>query len=193
MEQSILAEIQKGLEKDVQDMELNIKGHRAGLNAAQGFLKTLQGDTVPSDSVMSHYFMLLRGFVSLQYVSGYEVLKSKGFEVVRNDSLRSAIVDLYVYNYQFLQKLEEEYDEMKFHREYRHDLEDVLATAMEFNEQGKYKSIKQPLQFTTQQRARVLLNLSMISVNRNFALVQYDEALAKARAVKEMIRKELGE
>lgn len=190
-EQKILGEIHKGLGQDLHDMEMNRKGHEAGIRAAQLFLGTLRGDTLPGDSLTHYYFTLFRGFISLQNISGYEVLKAKGFEVVRNDSLRSAIVHLYEYHYQFLQKLEEEYDEMKFHREYRHGLEQALAAAMQFDQRGKYTGMKQPLVFTPAQRTAILLELSMIKANRAFARQQYNEALAKAGAVRGMIAKEL--
>ena len=57
---------------------------------------------VNSDSLMTYYRDLTRDFISIQNTAGYETLKSRGLELIKNDSLRLQIITLYEYNYKIL-------------------------------------------------------------------------------------------
>ena len=113
-ENKILTEISNGLEKDLDDIKLNIGGHKTGISACNYFRDVFAGKNIEADSLMFHYFNLTRDFVSIQNTAGYETLKSKGLELIKNDSLRLKIISLYEYDYNTLRKLEEEYTEMQF-------------------------------------------------------------------------------
>jgi len=93
----ILAEIKNGLVKDIEDMELNARGHEFGLETCDYFKNFVSGTTVILDSFPINYFMLTRDFNSIQNISGYESLKSKGLEIIQNDSLRQKIISFYEY------------------------------------------------------------------------------------------------
>ena len=85
IEHKILEEISIGLNQDLSDIELNINGHVAGLKACEYFLKIVNNEQVATDSIKYYYHYLTRDFISVQNISGYESLKSKGLELIRDD------------------------------------------------------------------------------------------------------------
>jgi len=78
----ILIEIANGLEKDIEDINLNIVGHEYGISACVYFRDLLADKQINSDSLMYHYLIDKR-FVSIQNVAGYETLKSQGLELIK--------------------------------------------------------------------------------------------------------------
>ena len=107
-ENKILTEISIGLEKDLEDIKLNAEGHKFGIKACNYFRKMASQQDVNSDSSLYHYFNLTRDFISIQNIAGYETLKSRGLELIQNDSLRQCIISLYEYDYITLRKFEED-------------------------------------------------------------------------------------
>ena len=74
----ILAEISNGLEKDIEDVRVNKKGHEEGILACKFWRQILEREEVSLDSLRMHYSSLTRDYISIQNISGYESLKSKG-------------------------------------------------------------------------------------------------------------------
>ena len=117
-ESKILSEILNGLKKDIEDVKVNVVGHEMGIRACTFWRGIFTNTASDTDSLKQYYFILTRDFVSVQNTSGYETLKSKGLELIKNDSLRMEIISLYEYDYKTLMKLEEEYKELQFEKNY---------------------------------------------------------------------------
>jgi hypothetical protein len=192
-ESKILSEIINGLDKDLFDVQLNIEGHKRGVNATAFFRNLIAKKPIATDSLMFHYFHLTRDFVSIQNTSGYETLQSRGLELIQNDSLRTDIISLYEYAYKTLRKLEEEYYEMQFHENYFKEINASLAQNFQFNEDKQIVGIRTPLQLDAQQEKLLLLYLYRIESNRNFILVYYTEIEKTIKALREEIEEELRE
>ena len=107
VETKILVEIMNGLEKDLDDVNLNRYGHEEGIKACRFFQQIINGKLVSTDSLRDYYLALTRDFVAIQNISGYESLKSRGLEFIKNDTLRFKIITLYEYDYKTLKKFEE--------------------------------------------------------------------------------------
>ena len=105
-----------------------------GIKAANYFRDLIAKKPILQDSLIFHYFNLTRDFVSIQNISGYETLKSKGLELIENDSLRTNIISLYEYEYNTLRKLEEEYFELQFQENYFKEINYSISQNLEFNE-----------------------------------------------------------
>ncbi len=191
-ESKILSEIYNGLEKDLTDLRLNILGHKTGLKAADYFRKLIARKPVPKDSLMLHYFSLTRDFISIQNTSGYETLKSRGLELVQNDSLRSKIISLYEYDYSTLRKLEEEYYELQFQENYFQEINRLISQNIKLNEDKLITGVNLPLNLTQNEEKVLLIYLWKIQVNRNFILHYYTEVENKIQALQIEIKDELG-
>lgn len=190
-ENKILIEISNGLEKDLEDIRLNKKGHNHGISACSYYRKIFMGEKVNTDSILFYYHYLTRDFVSIQNVAGYETLKSKGLELIDNDSLRLAIISLYEYNYSTLRKLEEEYYEMQFQENYFEKINEMLAPHFHFDTRGIVKSIELPLNVEESERNTALLYLWKIQSNRLFILEYYSQIEEEIMEVRMKIDNEI--
>ncbi|GAB7087503.1 hypothetical protein [Marinifilum fragile] len=190
-ENKILTEISNGLEKDLSDIKLNENGHRDGISACNFFRKAFTGKNINADSLMYHYLKLTRDFVSIQNIAGYETLKSKGLELINNDSLRLQIITLYEYDYNTLRKLEEEYSEMQFQENYFKDINEELAPHFKIDSLGNVNGIDLPLKIQENKRNKLLIYLWKIQENRNFILEYYSEIEEKIDKVRKNINNEI--
>ena len=190
-ENKILSEINIGLEKDLEDVRLNVVGHKVGIKAIDFFREILADKPISKDSLLGYYFSLTRDFISIQNTSGYETLKSRGLELIRNDTLRSKIISLYEYDYNTLRKLEEDYNEMQFQENYFKEINNSIAPNLLFNEDKLIIGINVPLKISQNEEKKMLTYLWKIQVNRNFMLQYYSEVESKIEKLRSEIKDEL--
>ncbi len=190
-ESKILSEINNGLEKDLEDIRLNIMGHKMGMKAADYFRSMIANKPIPKDSLMFHYFNLTRDFVSIQNTSGYETLKSRGLELIKNDSLRTKVISLYEYDYNTLRKLEEDYFELQLQENYFKEINEPISRNLKFNEDKLIIGINLPLNIGQDEEKTILTYLWKIQANRNFILQYYSEVEGKIENLRAEIRKEI--
>jgi len=186
----ILLEIKNGLLQDLEDLKGNAKGHEASIRAAEMYHKLLLGKPVDIDSFGYMAFMFTRDFISIQNRTGYETLKSRGLELIESDSLRRQIIHLYDFDYEVLEKLEEQYDEMQYSRKYSRYFVEVFSPYYVY-QNGYLVSIKQPINVTTQQRAELQYYITQIIVNRQYILRTYNDIIARTETLVENIQEEI--
>lgn len=187
----ILTEISNGLQKDLEDIKINTGGHEQGLNSCKYWRKILDNKSFSADSLRQYYFSLTRDFFSAQNNSGYETLKSKGLELIENDSLRYEIISLYEYDYESLKTMEEKYYEMQFQENYFKDFNRIIAPNFIFDDKGDIVRIKTPLKITAAEKKILLTYLWKIQVNRKFILRYYGDMDQKIQDIAERIEKEI--
>ncbi|MEM0991614.1 MAG: DUF6090 family protein [Bacteroidota bacterium] len=185
-EEKTLLEIKNGLQQDILDIEENIRGHQAGLAACNYFRNIINGQPFAKDSLSFQYFYLLRDYIAIQNKTGYESLKSKGLELVQDDSLRFAIISMYDIQYEILEKLEEQYSEMQFNQNYYQSINDLLAPYMIFDEQGAWIDLSYP-ELSTKEKRAFLSYLWRIENNRRYTLKYYAIIEASIRQLIEKI------
>lgn len=190
-ENKILTEISNGLEKDLEDIKLNVGGHKTGISACSYFKNAFVGNDIEADSFMYYYSKLTRDYVSIQNIAGYETLKSKGLELINNDSLRLKIISLYEYDYNTLRKFEEEYTEMQFEENYFKEISEELAPHFKIDSIGNITGVELPIQIQEDRRNKLLLYLDKIQSNRIFILRYYSEIERKIDDVREHIDNEI--
>lgn len=191
IENKILTEINNGLLKDLEDIKVNEDGHLHGLKSIEYFKNLLTNQPVQKDSLHIYYFGLLRDFISIQNTSGYETLKSKGLEIIENDSLRSAIISLYEYDYNTLKKLEEEYAELQLHDSYFAEFNKIIAPNFKFDTTAKLVGVNFPLKISESERNILFVDLWKIKVNRMFILQEYATVRENIKKLKKQISEEL--
>lgn len=169
----ILTEISNGLEKDLDDININIRGHKSGINACIYWRKIISNQEVDIDSLARYYMGLTRDFFSAQNNSGYETLKSRGLELVKNDSLRFDIISLYEYDYESLKTMEENYYEMQFQENYFEDFNKSLAPYFVFDDKGDIVGLNSPVKLKPSEKNILLSYLWKIEKNRNFIMSFY--------------------
>jgi len=190
-ESKILFEIYNGLEKDLEDARSNINGHKMGIKAVDYFRNLIANKPVSIDSLMIYYFYLTRDFISIQNTSGYETLKSRGFELIDNDSLRTEIIALYEYDYNNLKKLEEDYYELQFQENYFKEINRTISKNIKFNKDKRIIGINVPLNIMRNEEKEILIYLWKIQANRKFILQNYAEIESKIKKLRADIKNEL--
>ncbi len=190
-ENKILIEIANGLEKDLEDLRLNKKGHGKGLRACNYFRKAIEGKDVDPDSAVVHYMQVTRDFISIQNTAGYETLKSRGLELVQDDSLRLEIISLYEYDYDILRKLEEDYAEMQFEASFNKAITKSLAPNFIFDENNVLVGMNLPIKMSKEDKQLFLIYLFKIQANRYFIKTYYNEIEEHVIAVRKFILEEV--
>lgn len=192
-EQKILIEIKNGLVKDLEDLKTNTKGHKAGIESCKFWRNIIQNNDVVIDSLQLQLklIQLTRDFTSLQNISGYETLKSKGLEIIKNDSLRTKLISLYEYDYYTLRKLEEEYEEMQYQKNYFKDINQLLAPSFVFNSKGNLINLKTPVKLNTKEKNILMSYFMKIEINRKMVLMFYEKTEKKIKNLEVHIEKNI--
>ena len=142
-------------------------------------------------TLLSHYSNLTRDYISIQNVSGFESLKSKGLELIENDSLRFEILTIYEYDYNILKKFEEEYNEMQYQENYFEYINSKVEPNFEFNDKGNIVGIKLPLNISNSEKNILLSYLWKIQMNRQFIISFYSQTEEKLIQLQKKIEKKI--
>ena len=109
-ELNVLREMRSNLDRDLTDCRFNTERNGQLLRANEAVLKQLDDRTPFHDSLRIHYGNIFGNTQLTANTSAYDNLKSIGFNLIRNDSLRQMITTLYSERYTYLRNLEFEAD-----------------------------------------------------------------------------------
>jgi hypothetical protein len=109
-ELKLLREMRDNLATDLEDCYWNIKKQQDLKNSNLAVLSHLENRTPFHDSLSYHYGNLIYSTTQKRNMATYDHLKSRGIDLVRNDSLRRNITTVYSERYYFIEKMELEYD-----------------------------------------------------------------------------------
>ncbi len=156
VENNILKEIENGLNEDLIDLNHNISGHKKGLKSCEYWSKVINNKPVDRNSISYYYWYLTRSFVSIQNTSSYESLKSRGLELITNDSLRLQIISLYEVDYNIIKTSEEKYDELQFQKNYFKDINHLVSPHLVFNQEDDIETIQVQLNLNEDKKKEFL-------------------------------------
>ena len=108
-ERDILKVMQRNLKSDLIDMATNVEFYTIRLKANEAVLESFKNPQSIPDTLKYSYANLGTNPYFLESTSAYENLKSVGFEIIKNDSLREAIIDLYEIKYEWIDNLEKDH------------------------------------------------------------------------------------
>jgi len=107
-EKIILKEIRDNLKFDLEDFESNIANLQNKAISSKSLLEILNNNSSYNDSI-GYFFYYLKTYPHFSNKSnGYNLLQSKGLDIIQNDSIRKRITDLYEDRYQYLKTYEKE-------------------------------------------------------------------------------------
>jgi len=99
LERKYLTEIRNSLKSDLPDINFNIDFNESRLKSNEIVLQYLNREIDYSDSLKFHFGNLIFTTRTLPNTSAYENLKSRGLEIITNDTLRQNITSLYSFSY----------------------------------------------------------------------------------------------
>ncbi|OEK00184.1 hypothetical protein BFP97_01040 [Roseivirga sp. 4D4] len=188
-EQKILAELKVELGTDLSDIQNNINGHNLGLVAVNLFQRYCNGQPVDLDSLGQFFERLHRDYLSITNTTAYETLKSKGLEIITNEELRNDIVRLYDFEYEILEKLEEQYTPAQFHQNYF----TILSRHFKNHMKVEGGSVIFTRAYGREPDTEIMMIFREIDSWRNFLMASYQQAQESIANLTRQIDNELKE
>lgn len=102
----ILKMMKKNLNSDLRDMTGNLRFYKTRRNAAKEVFSSFNNPEYDNDSISFFYANLGLHPYFIETTSAYENLKTIGFEIVKDDSLKENIMYVYEKRYQWIENLE---------------------------------------------------------------------------------------
>jgi hypothetical protein len=103
---SILKELKEDFKLDIIDFEINVEGHTKSNTSIDIILKNLDNDLSYNDSLAHHFAWTTNWPISLIHTNSFDVLKSKGIEIISDNNLRKKILNIHGQSYQSLKAWE---------------------------------------------------------------------------------------
>jgi hypothetical protein len=183
-EKFLLQEIQHELQVNIEDLKTNLSGHSSSLASAKYFKRYYQNDTTNLDSLYSHFHVLLFDLLSIQHTAAYETIKAQGLESILDDSLRLHIADLYDFDFEVVQKMEDQYKPVDFFDVYYHPMLSILSKCYDFSKPtGTNRHIMFVSKLPKQEQALLHAWLRRIMNDHYFMQLTYQATIKKAERV----------
>ena len=102
MEIKTLYEIKKGFEDDLFDIEANIQIQQSAMISGKILLTHLRNKLQFHDSLKFHFANSGMFTIFVARTGPFETLKTRGLDIISNDSIRLEIAYIYDYNYEYI-------------------------------------------------------------------------------------------
>jgi peptide methionine sulfoxide reductase MsrA len=153
-EVEILEVMRENLNSDIKDMEINLEISKTALQSTIEVFTSFNNPSYKNDSLNFYFGNLYKSAVFVETTSAYENLKTIGFEIIKNDSLKKNIMHIYSKQYQYIEQLESGHRE--FHNSKLQPLlidnmitySDISAKPVNFTELEKNHRFKETLKFS---------------------------------------------
>lgn len=164
-EKIILNEIRDNLKFDLKDFESNIANLQNKAISSKSILKILESNSDYNDSI-GYFFFYLKTYPHFSNKSnGYNLLQSKGLDIIQNDSIRKSITDLYEDRYQYLKTYEKE------RIDYNNSLENKVSP---YYGTRTLPKDKMPNELITKGSVKTLLEFGFFRNIKNYDLLKKD-------------------
>ncbi len=184
LEEKSLRELHAALAVDLVDIQSATQGDTANIWHVQKALQFMRGEPVDWDS-LPHYFKhsFFYSFL-LSNTSAYETLKSRGLDLISNDSLRVAIAHLYDVSYEFQTKVDDINNTLYNNH--------ISPLRVKYFAKDPFSKLPYELNLDELRHDKDLYNALKISLEMNYKIRQdYEHLEAEVLALQAMIQREL--
>lgn len=185
IEIEILKGCQKELLTDLQDIELNMRELSQSLRSIDIIIAAFENDQLYHDSLAFHFNYTLLPMHFVHSTSSFETLKSKGLDIIRNDTLRSQLIRLYDSQYDFF--LQGEADELKY---VEYNIERLLPGRFEagwnFGASNSFNGEMVPIDYEALKKDPAYLYFIKTQRNRTYSYIEFFYINLK-RSVQDML------
>lgn len=172
IEIEILKGCQEELLTDMQDIELNISELNQSLQSIDHIISAIAKDQPYHDSMAFHFNYTLLPMHFVHSTSSFETLKSKGLDIIRNDTLRAQLIKLYDSQYDFF--LQGEAEELDYvHHNIKYLLPGRFEAGWNFGAYSTFRGEMVPVDFETLKQDSEYLYFIRTQRNRTASFLGY--------------------
>lgn len=182
VEMETLKELKGGLEKDLADIKVNIQGHSSRLWGYKWLLEKMESRQVEQDSLEEVIPIFIGTTVFVTNTAPYEMLKSRGLEIISNDSIRLKLLTYYDITQEWI--VDNEQRHIEHHRDY---IKPFLLKYMQYRA-GKYV-VDKPTVLLGDESIPPILQWARI--NDNYILRLYKNAQSDAEELITLLQQEI--
>lgn len=151
-EKQILKELKLAIKNDLRLIRHNTKGNTKAKQACDEFRKLIDNQPYEKDSIVDYFNEMFSDFPFTPNTTGYKGLESKGFDIIKDEFLRSEITYYYNYYFYVLEKAEIYEQQYQIFDNYFLRFTDIVSANLKFNQKNELISINQPVSMTNSQR-----------------------------------------
>lgn len=191
-EKLLLIEFRNTLKNDLNDIDANLFQYSTSVNSAYKIIEAIDKNLPYYDSLSFHFSTQPINTLFWRNEGPYEVLKSKGFDLISNQNLRKEIIHLYSVQYHVIDNIELnlpqfksfeplfEYIRRNFKKSSKANFSEYYAISVE---PVNYEKLKQDLEF------RILIENVLFWRNAKIAL--YNETKSSIEKMLTLIENEI--
>ncbi|MBC8110116.1 MAG: hypothetical protein H7Y04_03555 [Verrucomicrobia bacterium] len=144
-----LKEIKNTLQSDLRDLKYNIQGEKIIVSSREKLLQMQAQKIVFHDSLVPYFDKVFWDIYLAVNRSAFESIKSRGLDIISNDSLRLKIADLYDYAYKVIETNEKQTGDYLF-QESNNFAEDIIPLQeVNTDRNTSYKNLMNKQDFKT--------------------------------------------
>ncbi|NRB46247.1 MAG: hypothetical protein HRU41_01145 [Saprospiraceae bacterium] len=182
VEMETLKELKGGLEKDLADIKVNIQGHSSRLWGYKWLLENIESGNAEQDSLEKVIPIFIGTTVFVTNTAPYEMLKSRGLEIISNDSIRLQLLTYYDITQEWI--VDNEQRHIEHHRDY---IKPFLLKYMQYRA-GKYV-VDEPSVLLGDESVAPILQWARI--NDNYILTLYKNAQSDVEKLIILLQQEI--
>jgi len=195
-ERELLQLLASDLERGIKDMIFNIELQDNGIQSAEIVLKHMDSNLPYADSIGEHIAWAFSWSKLTLNLGAYETIKSQGLEIIKNQDLRSQIVDRFEGGHYFHKELEDElvaYSD-KIRMEIGVDFFLSTFKGLKNTSEGFYPGITVPRNYKELRKSPVFrYHLeNYLNMNKGFQLISNRPYKNRLEALREAILIEIG-
>lgn len=183
LEKETLIELINGVEKDLHDIDNNINSYTRRQESFKRLINHLEHDKSYTDSLSQDIERLAGYTFFVNNTAPYEVLKSHGFDLISDDSLRLSILDYYDIQQQGIAK-----SDALHHENATTYLKPILISHFSLSESNRFK----PFDYTQLTENREVLQALHWSASLEQDILQrYQQIRSSGEELKKIMQKQV--
>lgn len=190
----MLKELYNGLQSTLEDIESNSYGHASSIRSGIQLVKFINGELSSTDSTAYYYSNALVDYTFTPNTGAYETLKSKGVQLISNDSIRLRIINLYDFTFKAMVRMEEGEEAFMFCQNYSPLLNKRISKmSPSYYANKRLKRIDYPANYKRRQDHEFMLLTENMNYSRSVMRNFYERERVSVRELLEAIRTEISE
>ncbi|MET6992051.1 hypothetical protein [Sediminicola arcticus] len=182
---NILKGLKKDFQEDIIDFKLNINAYKNISSSVDLVLNSLESSAIYNDSLDYYFSGTITWPRSIINKNSFDVLKSKGLDLISNDSLRNEILNFHGQVYAGIKTWEDQFNRDIYFNEMLKRFDKVEP--WKFDKDGKfYRGVMKPINYNALKTDTLYLSL-LRTMKRDAETLLYSEYLTTIKDLKSLV------